>query len=422
MYTIEEIYAKEILDSRGNPTVEALVILSSGIEARAAVPSGASTGSREALELRDEDERFMGKGVMKAVQNINGPLAEAVMGLDARDQMFVDAMLLEADGTTNKSKLGANSILAVSMAVSRAAALACDLPLFQYLGGLQANMLPIPMLNIINGGVHADNNLDIQEFMIVPRGFPTFSRAIRASAEIFHTLKGILKDRGFSTSVGDEGGFAPNLKSHQEALDLILQSVEEAGYRPGEDIVFALDVAASELFDEGNYTLKNEGMEHVKAEELVSFYKELVDQYPILLIEDGLAESDWEGWKHLTERMGEKITLIGDDIFVTNEDILKEGIEKRIANSILIKLNQIGTVSETIRTMQLARRHGYLTVVSHRSGETEDSYIADFAVGMVASHIKTGSLSRSDRLAKYNQLMRIEDHLGEQARYFGTAW
>ncbi|HPR63832.1 MAG TPA: phosphopyruvate hydratase [Thermoanaerobaculia bacterium] len=422
MFIIEEVFAQEILDSRGKPTLEATVLLSGGVEASAAVPSGASTGSREALELRDGDERYGGQGVLKAVHHVNGPLAEAVMGIDARDQAFVDRLMIEADDTANKSKLGANAILSVSLAVARAAAAASDLPLFRYIGGLHATTLPIPMMNVINGGVHADNNLDIQEFMIVPRGFPTYSRALRAAAETFQALKVLLKAKGLSTSVGDEGGFAPDLGNHRQALDLILEAVEKAGYRSGEEIVLALDVAASELYRDGKYSLPTEGMNGVTAEDMVAFYRDLVEAYPIVSIEDGMAEDDWDGWGLLTRELGAKTTIVGDDLFVTNESILKDGIEKAIANAILIKLNQIGTVSETIRTIQLARRHGYLTVVSHRSGETEDSFIADFSVGMTASHIKTGSLSRSDRLAKYNQLLRIEHDLGDDARYAGTAW
>lgn len=422
MFLIEDVWGQEILDSRGFPTVEATVLLSGGFEARAAVPSGASTGAREALELRDGDERFKGKGVMRAVDHINGLLADAVIGFDVRQQALIDRLLCEEDATANKSRMGANAILAVSMAAARAGAMAADLPLFQYIGGIQASILPVPMMNVVNGGVHADNNLDIQEFMIVPKGFDSFGRALRAGAEVFHTLKAILKDNKLCTAVGDEGGFAPDLKNHRHALDLIMEAINKAGYRGGEEIVLALDVAASELYSEGKYNLPAEKMEAASSDDMVEFYKSLVNDYPITHIEDGMSEDDWEGWQKLTAELGDRINLVGDDVFVTNEEILKDGIIKRVANAILIKLNQIGSVTETIRTMQLARRHGYTTVVSHRSGETEDSFIADFAVGTQAAFIKTGSLSRSDRLSKYNQLLRIENQLGEEARYAGVSW
>ena len=420
MFNIRDVFALEILDSRGFPTVEAEVVLESGVSGRAAVPSGASTGIREAVELRDGGPRYKGKGVEKAVEHVESIIADEIRGLDARDQATVDQVMIELDGTENKSKLGANAILAVSMAASRAAATASELPLYQYLGGSNARILPVPMMNIINGGQHADSGLDIQEFMIVPRGFDTFAEALRAGAETFHSLKGILKKAGQRTAVGDEGGFAPQFKSARETLDTILKAIEDAGYRPGEEIFLALDPAASTFFKDGKYDLKGEGRPGLSAGEMVDFYARLAQDYPIISIEDGLAEEDWEGWKLLTSALGAKIQLVGDDIFVTNAKILAEGIREGIANSVLIKLNQIGSVTETFDTVHLARRHGYAAVISHRSGETEDAYISDFAVATGVGQIKTGSLSRSDRLAKYNQLLRIEAGLGDSAVYAGT--
>ncbi len=417
---IEDIIAREILDSRGNPTVEVDVLLESGITGRAAVPSGASTGTKEAVELRDgDDNRFSGKGVLKAVQNVEEVIAPELIGIDCREQVLIDQLMIELDGTKNKSRLGANAILGVSLAVAKAAAAYSDLPLFKYLGGNQARLLPVPMMNILNGGAHADNRVDIQEFMIVPAGAPSFSEALRYGSEVFHTLKKVLKERGYSTAVGDEGGFAPDLKSNEEALELIVEAIGKAKYRAGEDIFIALDPAASEFFKEdGKYHLNSTGNVY-SSSEMISLYEEWVSKYPIISIEDGLAESDWEGWRELTERLGGKIQLVGDDIFVTNPEILKEGIENGIANSILIKLNQIGTLTETVDTIRLAKMSGYTTVVSHRSGETEDTTIADFSVAFETGQIKTGSLSRTDRLAKYNQLLRIEEILGEDGIYAG---
>ena len=420
MFNIRDVFALEILDSRGFPTVEAEVVLESGVSGRAAVPSGASTGIREALELRDGGPRYKGKGVEKAVEHVDSIIADEIRGLDARDQATVDQVMIELDGTENKSKLGANAILAVSMATARAAATACELPLYQYLGGSNARVLPIPMMNIINGGQHADSGLDIQEFMIVPRGFDTFAEALRAGAETFHSLKGILKKAGQRTAVGDEGGFAPQFKSAKETLDTILKAIEDAGYQPGEEIALALDAAASTFFKDGKYDLKGEGRPGLPAADMVEFYSKLVQDYPIISIEDGLAEEDWEGWKLLTIALGAKVQIVGDDIFVTNAKILAHGIREGIANSVLIKLNQIGSVTETFDTVHLARRHGYAAVISHRSGETEDAFISDFAVATGVGQIKTGSLSRSDRLAKYNQLLRIEAGLGDSAVYAGT--
>ncbi len=419
MFEIEEIQATEILDSRGFPTVEAEVFLTSGVVGRAAVPSGASTGIREALELRDGGERYFGKGVQKAVENIETIIRDELIGLDARDQGGIDKILIELDGTENKSKLGANAILAVSMAVARAAAEASGVPLYQYLGGACARILPVPMMNIINGGKHADSGLDIQEFMIIPKGFDTFKEALRAGSEIFHTLKGILSKAGHRTAVGDEGGFAPQLTSTKEALDLLIKAIGEAKYKAGEEIFIGLDPAASSFYKDGKYHMLGEGNKILSSEEMVSFYEELVSSYPIISIEDGLGEEDWEGWEKMTQVMGEKIQIVGDDIFVTNPKIFKQGIEKNIANAILIKLNQIGTVTETFETIQMAQRHGYGAVISHRSGETEDSFIADLAVASGVGQIKTGSLSRSDRLSKYNQLLRIEAELGDSAIYAG---
>jgi len=421
MSAIVDIIGREILDSRGNPTVECDVLLESGVMGRAAVPSGASTGSREAVELRDDEPgRYLGKGVQKAVENINTEIAEAVMGLDASEQAFLDRTLIDLDGTDNKSRLGANAILAVSMAVARAAAEEAGLPLYRYFGGSGAMQLPVPMMNIVNGGSHANNSLDIQEFMIVPVSMTSFREAVRCGAEIFHALKKIIHDQSMSTSVGDEGGFAPNFKSNEECLNTILQAIEKAGYKPGEDVLLALDCAASEFYKDGKYDLSGEGLQ-LTSVEFANYLANLVDKYPIVSIEDGMHESDWEGWAILTEKLGKKIQLVGDDLFVTNTKILKEGIEKNIANSILIKVNQIGTLTETFAAIEMAKRAGYTAVISHRSGETEDSTIADIAVGTNAGQIKTGSLSRSDRIAKYNQLIRIEEDLGDIATYPGKS-
>ena len=421
MSAIVDIIGREILDSRGNPTVECDVLLESGVMGRAAVPSGASTGSREAVELRDDEPgRYLGKGVLKAVENINTEIAEAVMGLDASEQAFLDRTLIDLDGTDNKSRLGANATLAVSMAVARAAAEEAGLPLYRYFGGSGAMQLPVPMMNIVNGGSHANNNLDIQEFMIVPVSMTSFREAVRCGAEIFHALKKIIHDQGMSTSVGDEGGFAPNFKSNEECLNTILQAIEKAGYKPGEDVLLALDCAASEFYKDGKYDLSGEGLQ-LTSTEFADYLANLVDKYPIVSIEDGMHEGDWDGWAILTEKLGKKIQLVGDDLFVTNTKILKEGIEKNIANSILIKVNQIGTLTETFAAIEMAKRAGYTAVISHRSGETEDSTIADIAVGTNAGQIKTGSLSRSDRIAKYNQLIRIEEDLGDIATYPGRS-
>uniref|UniRef100_UPI004048E0B6 phosphopyruvate hydratase n=1 Tax=Polynucleobacter sp. TaxID=2029855 RepID=UPI004048E0B6 len=421
MSAIVDIIGREILDSRGNPTVECDVLLESGVMGRAAVPSGASTGSREAVELRDDEPgRYLGKGVLKAVENINTEIAEAVMGLDASEQAFLDRTLIDLDGTDNKSRLGANATLAVSMAVARAAAEEAGLPLYRYFGGSGAMQLPVPMMNIVNGGSHANNNLDIQEFMIVPVSMTSFREAVRCGSEIFHALKKIIHDQGMSTSVGDEGGFAPNFKSNEECLNTILKAIGKAGYKPGEDVLLALDCAASEFYKDGKYDLSGEGLQLTSAE-FTDYLANLVDKYPIVSIEDGMHEGDWEGWAILTEKLGKKIQLVGDDLFVTNTKILKEGIEKNIANSILIKVNQIGTLTETFAAIEMAKRAGYTAVISHRSGETEDSTIADIAVGTNAGQIKTGSLSRSDRIAKYNQLIRIEEDLGDIATYPGKS-
>ena len=421
MSAIIDIIGREILDSRGNPTVECDVLLESGVMGRAAVPSGASTGSREAVELRDDEPgRYLGKGVLKAVENINTEIAEAVMGLDASEQAFLDRTLIDLDGTDNKSRLGANATLAVSMAVARAAAEEAGLPLYRYFGGSGAMQLPVPMMNIVNGGSHANNSLDIQEFMIVPVSMTSFREAVRCGAEVFHALKKIIHNQGMSTSVGDEGGFAPNFKSNEECLNTILQAIEKAGYKPGEDVLLALDCAASEFYKDGKYDLSGEGLQ-LTSVEFANYLANLVDKYPIVSIEDGMHEGDWEGWAILTEKLGKKIQLVGDDLFVTNTKILKEGIEKNIANSILIKVNQIGTLTETFAAIEMAKRAGYTAVISHRSGETEDSTIADIAVGTNAGQIKTGSLSRSDRIAKYNQLIRIEEDLGDIASYPGRS-
>ncbi|MFP4258212.1 MAG: phosphopyruvate hydratase [Desulfovermiculus sp.] len=426
MSIIAQIGAREILDSRGNPTVEVEVELESGIWERAAVPSGASTGSREALELRDKDPgRYAGKGVRTAVDNVVHKIAPTLEGMDALRQLEVDSVLLELDGTENKSGLGANALLGVSMAVARAAAAYLNLPLYQYLGGVGARVLPVPQMNILNGGAHAPNNLDIQEFMILPLGAENFAHALRMGAETFQALKSILSADGHITSVGDEGGFAPNLDSHDQALKCIVQAIEKAGYIPGKDIGLALDAAASEFFDQGKYTLSGEN-KVLDASGMIDYYLDFCRRYPIVSIEDGLAEQDWDGWREMTERMGQRVQLVGDDIFVTNPIILAEGIQKGVANSILIKLNQIGTLSETLETIELAKKNGYTAVVSHRSGETEDNFIADLSVAVNGGQIKAGSLSRSDRLAKYNQLLRIEEDLGDQARFAGpdlqTEW
>ena len=419
MSSVVDVIAREILDSRGNPTVECDVLLESGVMGRAAVPSGASTGSREAIELRDGDKgRYLGKGVMQAVENINTEISEAIIGLDAQEQAFVDQTMIELDGTDNKSRLGANAILAVSMAVAKAAAEESGLPLYRYFGGMAPMQMPVPMMNIINGGAHANNSLDIQEFMVMPVGANTFREALRCGAEIFHALKKLLDKKGHSTAVGDEGGFAPNLGSHAEALEVIMQAIEAAGYVPGQDVLLALDCAASEFYKDGRYHLSGEGLQ-LTAEQFTDYLANLADQFPIVSIEDGMAEGDWDGWKLLTDRLGSKVQIVGDDLFVTNTRILKEGIQKGIGNSILIKINQIGTLSETFAAIEMAKRAGYTAVISHRSGETEDSTIADIAVGLNAGQIKTGSLSRSDRIAKYNQLLRIEEDLGDTASYPG---
>lgn len=420
MSEIVDIYAREILDSRGNPTLEVDVFLESGAFGRAAVPSGASTGEREALELRDGDTaRYLGKGVLKAVDNVNNEIADELIGMDADDQVAIDNKMLELDGTEFKSKLGANATLGVSLAVAKAAADEAGLSLHKYIGGAGARELPLPMMNILNGGAHADNNVDIQEFMIMPAGARCFAEALRMGAEIFHALKSVLKGKGYNTSVGDEGGFAPNLKSNEEALQVIMEAIVKAGYKPGDDVLLALDVASSELFQDGIYTLENEQQKQKTAAQLVDFYEDLVNRYPIISIEDGMAENDWDGWKLLTERLGKRIQIVGDDLFVTNPRILKEGIQKGIANSILVKLNQIGTLTETLEAIEMAKRAGYTTVISHRSGETEDTTLADLAVAVNAGQIKTGSLCRTDRVAKYNQLLRIEEELDDCALFRG---
>ena len=419
MSTIIDIIAREILDSRGNPTVEADVLLESGVMGRAAVPSGASTGEKEALELRDGDKsRYLGKGVLKAVANINSDIADAIIGLDASDQGFIDQTLIELDGTDNKGKLGANAMLAVSLAVARAAAADAGLPLYRYLGGAGPMALPVPMMNVINGGEHANNTLDIQEFMIIPVGAKTFREALRCGAEIFHALKKLCDSKGYATTVGDEGGFAPNLASHEEALQLIMAAISAAGYVAGEEVVLALDCAASEFYRDGKYHLTAEGLA-LSSQEFVNYLANFADKYPIISIEDGMSEHDWAGWKALTDRLGKHVQLVGDDVFVTNPAILEKGIEQGIANALLVKVNQIGTLTETLRAVEMAKRAGYASVMSHRSGETEDSTIADLAVATNCMQIKTGSLSRSDRMAKYNQLLRIEEELGATAYYPG---
>ncbi|MBM7856104.1 enolase [Desulfohalotomaculum tongense] len=417
--SIVEISAREILDSRGNPTLEVEVWLESGAMGRAAVPSGASTGAYEAVELRDGDkERYLGKGVLKAVKNVNEVLAPELVGMDASDQIGIDRLMIEMDGTANKGKLGANAVLGVSLAAAKAAASFFGLPLYQYIGGVNAKELPVPMMNILNGGAHADNNVDIQEFMILPVGADSFSQGLRMGAEVFHNLKAVLKSKGLNTAVGDEGGFAPNLKSNEEALAVIIEAIEKAGYKPGEDIFLGLDVAASEIFKEGKYVLTGEGVTY-NCDEMIEFYTKLVDRYPIISIEDGLAEDDWEGWAKLTQALGKRIQLVGDDLFVTNTGRLSQGINSNVANSVLIKLNQIGTLTETLDTIEMAKRAGYTAVISHRSGETDDTTIADLAVAVNAGQIKTGAPSRTDRVAKYNQLLRIEEELGALAGYRG---
>jgi enolase len=418
MSEIIDVYAREVLDSRGNPTVEADVILESGAMGRAIVPSGASTGEREALELRDGGPRYQGKGVQNAVNNVIELIGPAVMGMDAIEQAVIDRTMIDIDGTENKGKLGANAMLAVSLAVAKAAAEDAGLPLYHYLGGPNARELPVPMMNVLNGGAHADNNVDIQEFMIIPAGASSCTEAIRTGAEVFHALKSVLKKKGHNTSVGDEGGFAPNLKSNEEAVQVILEAIEKAGYKPGQDVFLGLDAAASEFYENGVYDLKGEGKK-MSSEEIVSFYEAWVKKYPIISIEDGMSEKDWKGWKLLTDRLGKKVQLVGDDIFVTNTSIFRKGIAEGIGNSILIKLNQIGTLTETLDAIEMAKRAQYTAVVSHRSGESEDTTIADLVVATSAGQIKTGSLSRTDRIAKYNQLIRIEEELGDAAVYRG---
>lgn len=418
---IVDVFGRQILDSRCNPTVEVEVILEDGTVGRAAVPSGASTGMFEAVELRDNDKsKYNGKGVLNAVDNINNLIAEELIGLNVFDQTLIDKVLIETDGTENKGKLGANAMLGVSLACARAAAEALELPLYQYVGGVNAKVLPVPMMNILNGGKHADNNVDLQEFMIMPAGAPSFSEALRMSSEVYHALRSILKEKGYETGVGDEGGFAPNLKSNEEAIQIIVEAIKKAGYEPGKEIFIALDPASSEFFENGKYNLKGEG-KVLTPEQMADFYVDLVNKYPIISIEDGMAEEDWEGWKLITEKLGNKIQLVGDDLFVTNTNRLKKGIEKGVANSILIKLNQIGTLTETLNAIEMASRAGYTAVVSHRSGETEDTTIADLVVAVNAGQIKTGAPARSERVAKYNQLLRIEEELGEVAEFRGLS-
>ncbi len=422
MLEITDVHAREILDSRGNPTVEVEVVVEDEIVGRAAVPSGASTGTHEAVELRDGDEnRYLGKGVKKAVENVNTTIADNIIGLDATDQIGIDSLLIELDGTPNKAKLGANAVLGVSMAVAKAASEALGLPLYRYIGGCGARVLPVPLMNILNGGKHADNNVDIQEFMIVPAGFDSFAEALRAGAEIFHALKKILKGKGLNTAVGDEGGFAPDLSSNKEALDVIMEAIQTAGYEAGKNVFLALDPAASEFYKEGKYVLEAEG-KSLSSEEMIDFYGKLIDEYPIVSIEDGLAEDDWDGWVAMTKQLGEKIQIVGDDLYVTNTERLERGIKSEASNSILIKVNQIGTLKETFEAIDTAARAGFTAVVSHRSGETEDSTIADLVVGKGTGQIKTGSLCRSERICKYNQLLRIEEQLGESAVYGGAFW
>ena len=418
---IERVWARQILDSRGNPTVEVEVTLEDGTKGRAAVPSGASTGEHEAIELRDGGKEWMGKGVSKAVKNVNEVIAPKIKKLDATHQTEIDRLMIELDGTPNKQKLGANAILGVSLAVAKAAANSLGLPLYRYLGGVEARIIPVPMMNVLNGGKHADNNVDLQEFMIMPIGASTFKEALRISTEVFHNLKMVLREKGYNTAVGDEGGFAPNLSSNMEALEVIMKAIEKAGYKGGQDVALALDPAASSFYENGRYILKAEKEKEKSSQEMIDFYEEIIDNFPVLSIEDGLAEDDWEGWKMLTERLGKRIQLVGDDLFVTNTSRLKKGIDLGVANSILIKPNQIGTLTETIQAIELAKRHGYSAVISHRSGETEDTTIADLAVGMGTGQIKAGSCSRSERIAKYNQLLRIEEELGDMAVYAGRS-
>jgi enolase len=423
MSTIIDVWAREILDSRGNPTVEAEVELEDGTVGRAAVPSGASTGEHEAVELRDEDKnRYLGKGVLKAVENVNNIIAEELTGFDATDQVGIDQMMIELDGTSTKSKLGANAILAVSLATAKAAANYFNIPLYRYIGGTNAKILPTPMMNIINGGRHADNNVDFQEFMVVPANAPTFAEALRMGTEVFHSLKGVLKKKGYNTAVGDEGGFAPSLKSNEEALDVIMEAIKNAGYKAGEDVFIALDPAASEMYQkDGSYLFYKSTQEKFSAEQMVAYWKKWVDNYPIISLEDGMAENDWKGWKLLTDTIGAKTQLVGDDLFVTNTEFLSKGIAEGVANSILVKVNQIGTLTETLDAIEMAKRAHYTAIISHRSGETEDATIADIAVATNAGQIKTGSASRTDRIAKYNQLLRIEEELGTNAIYAGMS-
>jgi enolase 1/2/3 len=420
MTVIVEVHGREVLDSRGNPTVEAEVFLSSGVVGRAIVPSGASTGEHEAVELRDGDKsRYLGKGVLKAVDNVNTEIADALEEMDASDQRMLDQTMIELDGTENKGRLGANAMLAVSMAAARAMANVYEVPLYRYLGGVNASVIPLPMMNILNGGAHADSNVDFQEFMVMPVGAPSFSEALRWGVETFHTLKGVLKKKGYNTAVGDEGGFAPSLKSNEEAIELVVEAIQQAGYKPGEQIAIALDPAASEFYQDGKYVFKKSDKSVKTSEEMVKYWANWVNKYPIVSLEDGFAEDDWKGWKMFTDEVGNKIQLVGDDLFVTNTKRLQKGIDEKTANSILIKVNQIGTVTETLDAIELARRNGYTSVISHRSGESEDTFIADLAVATGAGQIKTGSASRTDRIAKYNQLLRIEEELGEGARFLG---
>lgn len=419
MTQISDVYARQILDSRGNPTVEVEVVLENGVVGRAAVPSGASTGAFEAVELRDGNDQFYkGKSVLRAVDNVNTVINSEITGMEVTDQVGIDQTLLQLDGTPNKSNLGANAILGVSLACAKAASQDLGVPLFNYIGGFDARVLPVPLMNILNGGKHADNNVDIQEFMIMPTGGSSFAEALRMGTEVFHTLKGVLKSKGYSTAVGDEGGFAPNLNSNEEAIQVILQAIEQAGYVPGKDVFIALDVAATEIYKDGKYYFKGENIERT-VDQMIQYYSELVNKYPILSIEDGLAEEDWEGWVNLTKELGNKIQLVGDDIFVTNTDRLEKGISMGVANSILIKVNQIGTLTETLNAVKMAERAGYTAVISHRSGETEDTTIADLAVALNSGQIKTGAPSRTDRVCKYNQLLRIEEYLGETAEFLG---
>jgi enolase len=420
MSAIVAVYAREILDSRGNPTVEADVLLENGIMGRAAVPSGASTGEHEAVELRDKDkQRYLGKGVTKAVRNVNDTIGPHLIGMDVREQSLIDRMMIELDGTKNKSKLGANAILAVSLAVAKAAAEDAGLPLYRYLGGVHAHELPVPLMNVINGGAHADNNLDFQEIMILPVGTDRFPDAVRMGAEIYHHLKDVLRKKGFRTTVGDEGGFAPMLSNNEEALQLVMKGIEEAGYKPGKDVLLAIDAAASQFYQKGKYVLQADRKRARSSDEMVGYYETLIDRFPIVSLEDGLAENDWKGWQLMTEKLGRRLQLVGDDIFVTNPEILQKGIADHVGNSVLIKLNQIGTLTETIEAVELAKRSGYTTIISHRSGETEDTTIADLAVGCGAGQIKTGPVCRTDRVAKFNQLLRIAEELGETAVFRG---